>query len=468
MRTVSFFNHHVHTVYFLLGLLEGVLFLLAFYLGAHLYFLQESAEIQDHLNSLVPRAAIFLVLVLASMTAVGLYKPQLREGSSGVLLRLMSAFVLTTMGMSVVFYLLPDLHLWRGVFAQSLLVAFILSLISRAVFARVVDNDALKSRVLVLGAGQRAATALEWLRQDGDRHSFKFVGFVAGGEDSPLVQDQIIVDSGRCLTEVVEEYAVEQIVVALDDRRKTLPVDELVQCRLRGIVIMDLATFFERETGNIMLDFISPSWLVFSEGFRSSAWRQTSKRVFDIGTCLLLLFVTWPIMLLTLFAIWLEDGISAPVIYRQTRVGRNGKNFDLLKLRSMRIDAEGDGKARWAAENDSRVTRVGSIIRRLRIDELPQILNILYGDMSLVGPRPERPEFVEELQQRIPYYSARHQVKPGIAGWAQLHYPYGASEEDARRKLQYELYYLKNHSVFLDFMIILSTTEVVLFGEGVR
>jgi sugar transferase (PEP-CTERM system associated) len=235
-----------------------------------------------------------------------------------------------------------------------------------------------------------------------------------------------------------------------------------------GVEVIDAAGFFEREMGKIMLDFVTPGWFAFADGFNASTWSLASKRIFDIAASFLLLMVTWPIMLVTIIAIWLEDGFAAPVVYRQERVGKNGETFQVLKLRSMRVNAEKDGQAVWAAVNDSRITRVGSFIRRTRIDELPQIINILAGDMALVGPRPERPEFVTDLESKIPYYEARHQVKPGIAGWAQLRYPYGASDEDARQKLQFDLYYVKNNSLFLDFMILLTTVEVVLFGQGVR
>lgn len=468
MRTVSFFNHHVQLVYYALAMVELLLFFLSFCLGAQLYFLQEQDAMANHIATILPRAAVFSVVSVAAMAAMGLYKPQLREGSSGILLRLMSAFILTILGMSLVFYLLPDLHLWRGIFAQTLVVAFIICLLDRWLFMRVVDNEQLKSRVLVLGSGQRASTVLRNLRRKSDRRSFMFAGFVPVNSEEVLVEDERVIPLDKPLPQLVAEENINQIVVALDDRRKALPIDEMVQCRMAGVQVLDVATFFERETGKIMLDFISPSWLVFSDGFDMGNWRKHSKRLSDIVASLLLLMITWPLMLAALIAIWIEDGTSAPAVFRQRRVGLNGREFDLLKLRSMRVDAEGDGKARWAAANDSRITRVGAIIRRLRIDELPQILNILYGDMSLVGPRPERPEFVSQLAERIPYYESRHQIKPGIAGWAQLRYPYGASEEDAKQKLQYELYYVKNQSLFLDFMIILTTTEIVLFGEGVR
>jgi len=213
---------------------------------------------------------------------------------------------------------------------------------------------------------------------------------------------------------------------------------------------------------------VTAGWMVFSDGFNNGTVRSTSKRFFDVIASIVLLIATWPMMLLTIIAIWLEEGFRAPILYRQQRIGINGQSFDVLKFRSMSIDAEKDGKAVWAKQNDSRVTRVGNFIRRCRVDELPQIINVLKGDMAFVGPRPERPQFVDQLSQRIPHYAARHQVKPGIAGWAQLCYPYGADDNDARQKLQYDLYYVKNHSMFLDCLILVQTVEVVLFGKGAR
>ncbi|MBA6412679.1 TIGR03013 family PEP-CTERM/XrtA system glycosyltransferase [Parahaliea sp. F7430] len=468
MRTIKLFNHYIHKAHYLLVLVETLLCFCAFYLGTYFYFFQQQAVVSDHLGAIWPRALVFSLVTVVSMTAMGLYKPQLRDGPSGILLRLLSAFVISVLGMSLLFYLLPNLHLWRGAFVQILLTAFVLILLSRWCFQRLINIEELKSRVLVLGAGQKAATALSWLRRKSDRSGFTFVGFVRITEERVQVEGEQVLNSDQSLLDLVLAKKVDQIVVAVDDRRKVLPVEDLLACRMAGVQVQGLASFFERESSRIMLEFIDPSWLAFSDGFGRGSQKLLNKRLFDITTSLLLLMMTWPLMLLAVVAIWIEDGFGAPVLYRQQRVGMNGDLFDLLKLRSMSVDAEGDGKARWAEKNDQRVTRVGSVIRRLRIDELPQILNILYGEMSLVGPRPERPEFVSELAEKIPYYNSRHLVKPGIAGWAQLHYPYGASEEDARKKLQYELYYVKNQSLFLDFMIILSTTEIVLFGEGVR
>jgi sugar transferase (PEP-CTERM system associated) len=471
LRTIQLFNHHIHSAYYWLVVVEGLLFALSFFLGSELYFFLDNARSQDHIAyaAVLQRSVIFALTTTASMAAMGLYKPHLREGANGILLRLMSAFLLTILAMSLIFYLLPDLYLWRGVFAHSVLMAFVIGLLTRWVFhALVVEEAQLKSRVLVLGAGERAAQALQYLRRDTDRLSFLFVGFVPMGEEEIRVVNEPVVRPEVALSEYVERHRIDRVVVALDNQRGTLPVDELAQCRFHGVEVVDLASFFEREAGKIMLNFVQPSWLVFSSGFNVSALSAFCKRLFDIGASFALLMLVWPVMLLAAVSIWIEDGFGAPIVYRQQRVGKNGRVFDLLKLRSMRVNAEKDGKARWADLNDSRITRVGKIIRRLRIDELPQIINILAGDMSLVGPRPERPEFVDQLAEQLPYYNVRHYIKPGIAGWAQLRYPYGASVEDARQKLQYELYYVKNHNLFLDFMILLTTAEVVVFGEGVR
>jgi sugar transferase (PEP-CTERM system associated) len=243
---------------------------------------------------------------------------------------------------------------------------------------------------------------------------------------------------------------------------------ELLECRIAGIEVTELLTFLERETGRVRIDVLNPSWMIFGEGFRRDPLRLLSARLLDLLASLLTVVVSLPVMVVTALAIKLEDGWRAPVFYRQARVGLAGHSFDVLKFRSMRTDAERDGQAQWAQKADPRVTRVGAVIRSLRIDELPQILNVLRGHMSFVGPRPERPQFVNELAEKIPYYVLRHCVKPGITGWAQLCYPYGSSEQDALEKLQYDLYYIKNNSLLFDLAILVQTAEVVLLGKGAR
>jgi sugar transferase (PEP-CTERM system associated) len=266
---------------------------------------------------------------------------------------------------------------------------------------------------------------------------------------------------------IAKKYKIDEIIIAIDDRRSQLPIDDLLDCKMSGITIMNILSFCEREQGLISLENINASWLIFSDGFAQGDLRSLEKRSFDLLTSLILFGVAWPVMLLTALAILLESGFKGPVLYRQVRVGERNKNFELFKFRSMKTDAEKNG-AQWAQPNDNRITRVGRVIRKWRIDELPQIFNVLRGEMSFVGPRPERPEFVQGFNERIPLYCERHRVKPGITGWAQLCYPYGANENDTIQKLQYDLYYVKNYSLFLDFSILFNTVEVILWGKGAR
>jgi sugar transferase (PEP-CTERM system associated) len=305
------------------------------------------------------------------------------------------------------------------------------------------------------------------LRRRADQRGFKVIGFVpARNEDRVIPSDRLLLKD-KPVSAIAYELEIDEIVVAMDDRRQQFPLKELLDCRLAGVEVVELASFLERETGKVYLDILIPSWMIFGTGFRRDVFRRFSERAFDLGASLLLLVVALPVMVLTALAIKLEEGFSAPVFYGQPRVGYAGRVFRVLKFRSMRVDAEKNG-ARWATENDDRVTRVGRFIRKVRIDELPQLLNVFSGHMSFVGPRPERPEFVKGLNESIPYYDVRHAVKPGITGWAQLCYPYGASELDASEKLQYDLYYVKNHSLVFDILILLQTVDVILLGKGAR
>jgi sugar transferase (PEP-CTERM system associated) len=267
---------------------------------------------------------------------------------------------------------------------------------------------------------------------------------------------------------LVKPLRPEQLVDALERALAQKRMADLLELRQRGVDVTDLTTFVEREAGRVQLSFTDPSWLVFSGGFDSTPLRRFSKRAFDLLAAAAVLALTWPLMLLTALAIRIESGRGQPILYRQERVGARGKTFWLTKFRSMATDAERDGVARWASKNDDRVTRVGRVIRKTRLDELPQLWNVLKGDMSLIGPRPERPQFVADLSHKIRYYEMRHCLKPGLAGWAQLRYPYGASDEDAAEKLKYDLYYVKNHNLLFDLLILIQTVEVVLFGRGAR
>jgi len=269
------------------------------------------------------------------------------------------------------------------------------------------------------------------------------------------------------LSDTAHALKVDEIIVAVRERRGgALPLRELLDCKLSGVKVLDLASYFERALGQIRIDSLRVSWLIFGDGFRQS-WRRSSvKRLFDIIAAAVLLLLAAPVMLLTMLLIVLEDGFS--VFYRQERVGLDGRLFNVIKFRSMRKDAESDGQPRWATANDDRVTRVGRFIRKVRIDELPQLYSVLTGDMSLVGPRPERPYFVDQLTRDIPFYAVRHSVKPGVTGWAQVSYHYGSTVDDSIQKLQYDLFYVKNHSLFLDIVILFQTVGVVLTGKGAQ
>jgi sugar transferase (PEP-CTERM system associated) len=333
---------------------------------------------------------------------------------------------------------------------------------------RLVEMESLKRRVLVLGAGQRAAQIHNRMRRRADRRGFCLLGYVRGSNESVAIPEALLICPTGSLAELARAEKLHEIVVGVDDRRGSLPMDDLLACRQLGVQITDLTTFVEREAGRVQLTMLDPSWLVFSGGFNTTPLTQFAKRAFDLTASSIIALLCWPIMLGVALSIRIESGRGQPIFYRQERVGEQGRTFWLYKFRSMRTDAEMDGVARWASSNDNRVTRVGRICRKLRFDELPQLWNVLRGDMSIVGPRPERPQFVSDLQTKIRYYSLRHSIKPGLAGWAQLSYPYGASEEDAAEKLKYDLFYVKNHNLFLDMVILIETVEVVLFGRGAR
>lgn len=461
---IRVFRHYVPKSLVLLGAVEAAVAFAAVYLGADLRFLQENsfpAEIQP----LLPKALLFSFVLISAMTAMGLYQRHLREGMGGMLLRVAVGFLASLAVMSFVFYAFPAAFLGRGVFGFAFLIALTGVLVSRSLFMRLADQDTLKRRILVLGAADRAST-ISQLKRRVDRRGWMVVGYVQYPGEEVAVGDARVFHPDEPLVDFCRNHQVDEVVVALQDRRRSFPVEEILDCKMSGISVIDLPTFFERQAGKVKLDVVHPSWLIFSDGFHHGILKDFGKRAFDVTVSSLLLILALPIMFVAALAIFAED--RGPLLYRQVRVGQNWKLFQVLKFRSMRVDAEKEGKPQWAKQNDSRVTRTGRFIRKTRIDELPQLINVLRGDMSFVGPRPERPEFVEQFAQSIPYYTERHRVKPGITGWAQICYPYGASEKDTVEKLQYDLYYVKNYSLFLDLTILFQTAEVILWGRGAR
>jgi sugar transferase (PEP-CTERM system associated) len=399
------------------------------------------------------------------MFAVGLYHARSFSAFADVLVRLSVAVMLSVPIFSVIFYVWPAVIIWRGVLAFAVLATFFSIAAVRFCLRNVIDLNLLRRRVLVLGVGERASR-VEALERDGVAFGFNCLGYFDVAKE-PIRIDQSRIISGEVeLEDIVREARVDEIVVAVDDRRNHLPMQTLMGCRTRGINVIDYLTFYERETGSVDLAALQLGWFLFSPGFPNGHLHRILKRGVDIGLSLFFLVLFLPLMVLTACAIRLEG--PGPILLRQTRVGTNGRPFVLLKFRSMSVDAENDGRPRWAAANDPRITIVGAFIRKFRIDEMPQIFNVLIGDMSFVGPRPERPFFVNQLAEEIPFYGERHRVKPGITGWAQLNYSYGASIEDAARKHQYDLYYVRYTNILLDLVIILQTIRVVLWPQGVR
>lgn len=459
---VRIFRHYISGAFLGLILLETTVFFSALYFGKSLRF-HNPDVVQPGL--FLP-SLLYSTVMLLCMTGMGLYQRNQGWGSAATVIRILGSFLMGAVAMSLVFYTFPSMFVGRGILGFAFLFSVAGVSTARALFYRYADNDQLKRHVLILGAGKDAQKILE-LENSKSHQNIHVVGCIAMPGESPIVKDERLLSPKVSLIEFVTGRDIDEIVVAPDDRRQGLPVDDLLDCKMSGFEVVDMLTFFEREAGVIRVDCLHPSWLVFSDGFRSGTIRDITKRLFDIVVSLIILTLALPIFLLAALAVYLEGGGRDPIFYSQTRVGMNWRLFKVVKFRSMRTDAEKNG-AQWAVKNDSRVTKIGWFIRKCRIDELPQIFNVLKGDMSFVGPRPERPEFVEKFTETIPFYVERHRVKPGITGWAQLCYPYGSSQEDAIEKLKYDLYYVKNYSLFLDLLIILQTTEVVLWGKGAQ
>jgi len=411
-------------------------------------------------------AVLFAVGILVINSGLGLYdRVHSRTVSQTSARAVLSLFL--SLPLSYVIFRLSPVKLENGkVFMLALMAGLIVMLMHRVYATHIGPRALMRQRVLVYGSGAPASRVGKSLKSSDP--NVDLVGYYAGpNEAMNEVSDWALLSREKSLTDIVQEARVDEIVVALTERRGgSMPLRELLDCKLRGVRVVDIATYFEMTLGQIRLDAVSAGWLIFGEGFNQGLARTMTKRLFDIACATLLILLTLPVMLVTGILILIESG--GPILYLQERVGLNGRLFNVVKFRSMRTDAEKDGKPRWASATDDRVTRVGRVLRKARIDELPQLFNVLKGDMSLVGPRPERPYFVDQLTQEIPYYAVRQSVKPGVTGWAQVRYHYGASVKDSAEKLQYDLYYVKNHSLFLDLVVLFETVGVVLMGKGAQ
>lgn len=470
MAHVRLFRHYIHLPFVILGLIDFLVLVTSFTITVFFRYFGELDLFLQSLGFVMPSAFAFSLMNLLVMIAIGVHQSRLEEGMSGMMLRTILALIFS-LPLSGILYLMASDWLWylgtAGVLTTSSVIGFFLLGIVRTLFFAIAGKDAFKRKVLVLGAGVRAKQLLEDLQTPFNRKGFTVAGYVPLPDEPVEISRNLLVDPGASLHRYVLSHPVSEIVVAVDDRRKGLPMEDLLECKMEGVRIVDGATFYERESRKVALEMITRGWLVFTDGFTVSSVSGMGKRAIDLLASGVLLLASFPLMLLTIIAIKIEDGWRAPVLYSQERVGLNGRPFKVHKFRSMRTDAEKNG-AVWASKNDNRVTRVGAFIRKVRIDELPQIFNVLNGTMAFVGPRPERPVFVEKLADTIPFYNERHRVKPGITGWAQLCFAYADNEEDSREKLRYDLYYIKNQSLLLDLLVIIQTVEVVLFKKGSR
>jgi sugar transferase (PEP-CTERM system associated) len=410
-------------------------------------------------------ALAFALLTTALNKAIGFYQLDATRGIAHVLALALVSFFLAAPVAYAIFDELPKQGSQYQFLQLSALLALGAIVAVRIYAAHSGFAPMPPRRVLVLGTGPEALAVEQSLRA-GD---FRVVGFypVRGNAAVTNIPHGRLISSEAPLVDTIRKLKVSEIIVAVGERRGgTMPLNELLECKLAGIKVLDLSSYFERALGQVHLESLRASWLIFGDGFRQGASRTAIKRMFDVFVASMLLLLALPVMLVTAVLILVESGF--PILYRQERVGRAGRVFKVIKFRSMRPDAEGDGKPRFAASNDDRVTRVGRFIRKYRIDELPQLINVLKGDMSLVGPRPERPFFVDQLTQSVPFYAARHSVKPGLTGWAQVRYHYGATLDDAANKLQFDLYYVKNHTLFLDLVVLFETIVVVVTGKGAQ
>ena len=457
---IKIFNHYIHkrTVLQLLldfGLILGTVLLAT---GWHMPDLVRAA------SAALPSAVLLAIAALTINAALGFYQRVHNRSVAQSRARAMLSLCLILPLAYLILRVLPLGLEDQDFVSLSVVGGVLLMLIHRVHVGHSSAQSMMRQRVLVFGTGTRAKLVGRTL-QKSDPH-VDLVGYYASPNEAVAeVSAWGILSPNTSLTDIVMEQQVDEIVVALAERRGgSMPLRELLDCKLQGVRVVDMATHFEKTLGQIRLDSVSAGWLIFGDGFSQGWVRTVVKRLFDIVFASILIVLASPVMLLAAIAILIESG--GPILYLQERVGLNGRLFNVIKFRSMRTDAEIDGQPRWATAQDDRVTRVGRILRKLRIDELPQLFSVPSGDMSLVGPRPERPYFVDKLTQELPYFAVRQSVKPGVTGWAQVRYHYGASVEDAAEKLQYDLYYVKNHTLFLDLVILFETVGVVLMAKG--
>jgi sugar transferase (PEP-CTERM system associated) len=466
---IRIFNQYVSGKSFLLMAVEALMIVLSLICAVKLRFWNNPVESELYLTfpDFAGQAAIVVFVCVACFYYNDLY--DLSSGYSAVdrVLRIEQSLGAASLLLGLLYFMVPGLLLGRGVFIIGMVLVTALIIMSRNLLDKAWQLTAPMQRVVILGTGQLALELARELTRRGDL-SMKLEGFVGGGpgDKSEKIFGFPVLGPASEMEAIAKERAVSRIIVAMEDRRGALPTRELVTLRVQGVRVEDAASALSGLTGRVSLRAVKPSWFVFSDGFHRSKWIDLLKRVTDLAAGIIGLAAAMPIMIVVALVVRLES--KGPIIFRQTRVGGMGKCFEVLKFRSMSDDAEKANGAQWASENDPRVTRIGRFLRKYRLDELPQFVNVIRGEMSFVGPRPERPEFVRELRKTIPYYDERHSVRPGLTGWAQVQYAYGSSIEDAFNKLEYDLFYLQNMSLTFDLAIIFRTIRIVIGGHGGR
>ncbi|MGZ3258492.1 MAG: TIGR03013 family XrtA/PEP-CTERM system glycosyltransferase [Croceibacterium sp.] len=460
---VRLFKHYIPHAVLLLGLIDFALLLAAGDLAWQLRASQ-IGMLPGSLVARLPMLVAFAAVTQGALIAVGVFGADALRSMRFAGARLLVGVSLAVLMFAFIAFVLRGHTFWRSTLFYAMLFAIALLMLNRIIVGGVLGTAAFRRRVLVLGAGVRARRICKLAERP--ESGFSVVGVIAMSPGPGTLERAIPRSAIADLSRHVQDLGASEVVLALEERRNALPLKDLLRIKTAGVHVNDFSSFIERETGRVDLDTLNPSWLIFSDGFSSGRMLSSAaKRAFDVVVSGALLLLTFPVIALFAFIVKLDS--HGPAFFRQRRIGLYGEPFELIKLRSMRTDAE-KGGAKWAEKNDPRITRVGKFIRTLRIDELPQAWSVLCGRMSFVGPRPEVPAFVEDLEDKLPFYAERHMVKPGITGWAQVNYPYGASVEDARAKLEYDLYYAKNYTPFLDLLILLQTLRVVLWPEGVR
>jgi sugar transferase (PEP-CTERM system associated) len=467
---IRIFSQYVSPKCLMLMAMESLLISLALLCGVFVRFWDNPLEFDSYVQfpDFGAQIVIFVIIFQICIYYSDLYNLHTIRTRYDQLLRLGQSLGAACLVLGIVYYIFPSLLIGRGVFFISTALAATFVMVSRVALDRAWQFAAPRQNILILGTQELAVTVARELARRGDLN-LELIGFVQTS-GTPGNQQELfgrpIVGSADNLEAIATEHRVARIIVALEDRRLKMPTRDLVKLRVQGIRVEDAHSIISSLSGRVWLNTVQPSWFVFSDGFHRSKTTLVLKRALDSVFGLVGLVLSLPLMALVAIAIRLDS--KGPVIFRQKRVGYRRKCFDVLKFRSMNTNAEQENGATWAVENDPRVTRVGRLIRKFRLDELPQFINVIRGEMSFVGPRPERPVFVDRLRQEISYYDERHSVRPGLTGWAQVEYEYGGSVEGAFRKLEYDLFYLKNMSVLFDFAIILRTIRIVLTGSGSR